>query len=100
MALSRVQDGLDDLFVARTAAEIAGEPVLDLCPAQVRASLEEGVRRDQVARNAEAALGGSVVEERLLERIEDASERELLHRDHLGAVGLEGQDEAGVDAPP
>ena len=53
--------------------------------------------RHELARNAEAALDGAGVEERLLQPGQAAVRRQPLDRDDLGAVGLGGEDQARID---
>ena len=61
---------------------------------------EEGVSRHELAGDAEAALDGALVEERLLERAEDPVDGQPLDRRDGGAVSLDREDEAGVDGAP
>ena len=82
-------DGLEDLLVARAPAEVPGQSLLDRGPARVRVRLEQRVRGHELARDAEAALDGARVEERLLDRGERAvARRQPLHGHDLGAVRL------------
>ena len=96
------QHGLDDLLVAGAAAEVAGEPLLDLGARRVRDRRRAApCGGDQLARDAEAALRGARVEERLLERVELAAGGEALDgRDHARAVRLDREHQARVDAAP
>ena len=66
---SRQLDGLDDLLVAGAAAQVAGEALLDLGAGRVRDVDAAAPGRDELARDAEPALDGAGVEERLLERV-------------------------------
>src|SRR4051812_21887269 len=59
-------DGLEDLDVARAAAEDARERVADLVARRIGALVEEGPRGEQHRWRAVAALRGAEVRERLL----------------------------------
>ena len=59
---------------------------------------EQRLRRDQLARDAEPALRGTRVEERLLERMQLTVGGEALDRRDAPTVGLDREDEARIDA--
>src|SRR5260370_7746075 len=65
-------DGVEDLRVARAAAEVALERRAEVVTARARAAFQEGERGEQHAGGAEPALHGAVPHERLLERMEPA----------------------------
>ncbi len=100
IARRRRQHGLDDLLVAGAAAQVAGEPLLDLGARRLRDVGEQRVRRHELARDAEPALGRAVVEERLagagLSRPSTASPSTVVI---ARAVRLDAEHQARVDAP-
>src|SRR5690242_3072753 len=61
-------DRVDDVPVARAAADVALEALADLLVARPRVRLEQRRRSDEHARRAVAALQRVVVAERLLQR--------------------------------
>src|SRR2546425_1125768 len=65
-------DGVEDLRVARAAAEVALERRAEVVTARARAAFQEGEHGEQHAGRAEPALHGAVPHERLLERMEPA----------------------------
>src|SRR5581483_8041266 len=89
--------GVDDLHVARAAAEVAGERLADLVVRRARVAAQQVDGRDDEAGRAEAALHGAGVDERLLDGVELAAVREPLHRRHLVPVRLRGEHEARAD---
>ena len=90
--------GLDDLLVAGAAAEVAGEPLLDLGTVRMGDLRQQRPRRHELARDTEAALGGTGLEERFLERVEPVADGQPLHRRDRGAIGLDAEHQARVDA--
>src|SRR5919205_2212493 len=66
--LRGVEHGVDDLLVARAAADAALEPVHDLLAGRPRVVLEQRLRRHHHAGGAEAALERRALEERALHR--------------------------------
>ena len=64
------QHRLDDLLVAGAATKVAGQAILDLGARRLGDVGQQGLRREQLAGDAEAALRGARVQERLLERME------------------------------
>src|SRR5207237_9158533 len=62
-------DGVEDLRVARAAAEVAGERLANLVLRRVGVLLEQCGGGDDETRRAEAALHGAGVDERLLHRV-------------------------------
>ena len=97
---SRREHRLDDLFVPGAAAQVPGKPILDLGAGRLRDSVEQGLRRDELARDAEPALRRATVEERLLERAQPSVDRQPLDGRHLCSVGLHAEHQARVDAAP
>src|SRR5262245_59616103 len=65
----RQLDGLEDLEVAGAAAEIAGQRLRDLGAGGLRVLAQQGLRPQQEARDAVAALGGPQLREGLLQRV-------------------------------
>src|SRR5579883_2823760 len=79
---------LDDLVVARTAAEVAHHPVFDLVLAGVRVRIQERLRCHDLAGRADAALEAAVLHKRLLQWVQPLAPRHTLDRRDLRAVGL------------
>src|SRR5579862_4672125 len=92
-------DGGEDLRVAGTAAEVAGERLADRLVARAREALEQVGHGDDQTRRAEAALHGARLDERLLHGIEVLAAAEVLDGADGAAVGLDRRDEAGADEP-
>ena len=67
--------GLDDLLVARAAAQVAGQRLADLGVVRVGVAGQQVVGRDQQPGRAEAALHRAGVDERLLHRVQLAARR-------------------------
>src|SRR5262249_49834944 len=95
----RVHHRLDDLVVPRAAAQIARQPVADLRLGGLEIPLEQGLRGDEHAGRADAALERRVLEELLLERMEPLPVRHALDGLDPPAAHLAAQDEAGADQP-
>jgi len=96
-AVAGRQRGVEDRPIAGAAAEIAGERVTG---AGVGRGLALVVEREQAhhdAGRAEAALGAWKSDHRLLDRMETGAFGKVLDRQHLGAVDLAEQQDAGVD---
>src|SRR5688500_720381 len=81
-------DRLDDLRVARAAAQVAGDRLPDRLLVAVAARLEVGLRGHEHARGADAALGAAGLQERLLERAQRPRGAEALDRAHVRALHL------------
>src|SRR3990172_6015559 len=90
-------DRLDDLVVAGAAAEIAHEPLLDLLLGGLWVLVEEGLGGDDLAGSADAALEAAVVDEGALHGVEALLAADALDCREVGAVGLDGQRDAGGD---
>ena len=95
----RLLDRLDDVHVARAAAEVAADPLADLVLGGIRVLLEQPGGLHDHARGAEAALEAVLVPERLLERVEGRRPSAmpsivLTSR----AVGLDGEHRARLGA--
>src|SRR5436190_23664029 len=86
-------DGLDDVDVARAAAEVALERLADLLLARRRILLEQRDRRHHHPRRAVAALEAVLRVERLLHLVHRAV-REALDRRHLAPVCLDREQRA------
>ena len=91
------QDRLDDVVVARAAADVALEPLAHLVLARVGVLLQQVGGAHQHAGRAEAALQAVMLAERLLQRVQLAALGQALDRRHLGAVGLGREHGAGLD---
>src|SRR5229473_322897 len=94
--LGGVLNGLDDIVVARAAAEIAVELVPDLFLRRLGIALEELRGRHDHARRAEAALQPVLLPEGVLDRVQLAVLGHAFDRGDLRAVGLDGQHGAGL----
>ncbi len=92
-----VLDRLDHFRVAGAAAQVAGKRIADLLHAGVGYFIEQRLGRQDHAGPAEAALQRRMLLERLLQRMQFIPGREPLDGQHLAAVGLTGQHQAGVD---
>ncbi len=89
--------GIGDRAIARAAAEIAGEDVIEGRAGQRAFGLVIG--REEAhhdARRAEAALRAVMRDHRLLDRVELPAGREILHGQHFRAVDLAKQENAGI----
>src|SRR5262249_52324008 len=92
----RVLNGLDDLVVARAAAQVAGDAVPDLLVRRIGMPLQEVARAHQHAGRAEAALQAVLLPEALLQRVERAALCQTLDGLDGAAVGLDGEDGAAL----
>src|SRR5215212_1344737 len=88
---------VEDLRVARAAAEVAGQRLSDLVLARARASRQQVDGCDDEARRAEAALNRAGLGEGRLNRVQLAVFAQALHGHELMAVSLGRDDEAGAD---
>src|SRR5687768_17588454 len=68
----RVLDGIDDVLVARAAAEVAGDRLADFSLGWLRVVVEEVDRRHDHARRAVAALEAVLFPEPFLQRVKPA----------------------------
>src|SRR5829696_3274230 len=93
-------DGLDDVHVARAAAQVAGDPLADLVLGRIGVLLQQVGGLHDHAGGAEAALEAVLVPERLLERVQLAALLHALDRAHLGAVRLDGEHRARLRTAP
>src|SRR5688500_2968521 len=87
-------DGAHDLVIAGAAAEIAGETEADFILGRVLVLFEQGARRDQEARRADAALQCRMLDEFALQRVQLVAIRHALDRLDLAAFGLRTEHEA------
>src|SRR3954454_1634853 len=88
--------GLDDVVVARAAAEVAGERLADLLLARVRVLGQQVRPRHDHPRRAVAALEPVVLPERLLERVQAALGAEAFDGGDLRPVGLHREHRAAL----
>src|SRR5437867_1997768 len=95
-----VHHRLDDLVVPGAAAEIARQPVADLGLGRVGIPLEQGLRGDEEARRADAALERGVLEELLLEGMERLAGGHALDGLDRPPGHLAAEDEARADEAP
>ena len=89
------EDGIDDRFVARAAADVAGDRVDDGVAIRIGIAVEQRLGGDDHAAGAEAALGGEAVGEGPLQRMEPAIGAESLDRLDGGAGQPFRRNEAG-----
>src|SRR5436190_18227255 len=94
--LGGVLDGLDDVVVARAAAEVALELVANLLLRGLGIALDELRRRHDHAGSAEAALQAVLLPEAFLDRVELAVLGHPFDGRDLGAVGLDRKHGAGL----
>src|SRR6185503_10862495 len=90
-------DGLDDVVVPRAPAEVPLERLADLLVGRIRVPLEDLRGGHDHPGRAVAALERVVLVERTLERVQLSVFGEAFDRLDLAAVGLEGEDRAGLD---
>src|SRR6266851_609598 len=95
--LGRILHGLDDIDVARAAAQVPGNGLADLLLARVLVALQERARGHQHAGGAEAALQAVLLGEALLDGMELARLLQALDRGDLRAVGLHREHGARLD---
>src|SRR5712692_4028675 len=88
--------GVDDVLIARAAAQVAVESVPDLFLGGLWIALEQLPGGHDHARRAETALQGMLVPESLLDGMQMAIGGEALDGQHLAAVGLDGEHGAGL----
>ena len=100
MRARRQPDRVEDLLVARAAAEVAGQRLADLVVGRARHAGEQVGGRDDEPGRAEAALDRARLDERALHRVQLVPLGQPLDRHHLVPVGLGGEHEARADEPP
>src|SRR6516165_10783428 len=92
-----IEDGTNDLVVAGTAAEVAGEPVARLGLRWIRIAVEQRLGGNQQARRAEAALQRRMFQEFSLQRMQIVPARHALDRLNLVAFRLDRKHQACAD---
>ena len=90
-------DRVDDLVVTRAAADVAGDRFFDVFRRRFGGAVEQRFDRNNVARRAVAALHRAGVDECLLHRMQFIAIGQSFDRGDLGAVGIGGHGDAGVD---
>src|SRR2546423_4765096 len=90
-------DGLDDVHVASTPAEVALESPADLVFGRVRVLGEEVGGGHDESRSAVPALQAVLVPDRLLDRVQLAILGHALDRLQALALGLDGEHRAALD---
>ena len=93
----RIDNGVDDLEVARAAAEDAGQRILHLGPIRPGRAGEQVGGRHQHARRADPALGSTMGQERVAQPLVARVGRQAFNRDHAPPGALPDRDEAGAD---
>src|SRR5207248_4104622 len=88
---------LDDVVVARAAADVALEAVADLLLGGLRVLVEQRAGGDDHPRRAEAALQAVLVPESLLDGMELAGLGDALDGGDLPALELHGEERAALD---
>src|SRR5215218_286645 len=91
---------LDDVHVARAAADLPGYRLPDLFIAGIGVAVEQGAGREDHARRAEPALEAVLLHEALLDRVELAVALHVLDRADYVAAGHGGEHGAGLDGLP
>ena len=96
---TRLQRRIDDGPVARASAQVARERIEHGLPChRPLRRLVQRVEAHDDARRAEAALRAVLLQHRRLHRVQPTvGGAQVLDRDHLGAVGLAGEQDARVD---
>src|SRR6266478_8396286 len=94
--LGGVLNGLDDIVVARAAAEVALELMANLVFRRLGVALNELCRRHDHARGAEPALQAVLLPEAFLDGVELAVLGHPFDGPDLGAVGLHRQHGTGL----
>ena len=91
--------GIDDRPIAGAAAEIAGDPVVDVVARSsgLRSAADTARTGHDEAGRAEAALRAVMVDHRLLHRMQVPSPREIFHRETSPPSSLAEQQDAGID---
>jgi len=88
---------IDDRLVAGAAAEIAGERFANAGVSRRRALVIEREQAHHDAGRAKAALRAVKLDHGLLDGMQRLALRQILDREHLGAVDLPEQQNAGID---
>src|SRR5215218_4008485 len=97
IGISSLENSLAHAGIGAAAAEVTGQPLVDLAEARVRVLVEQGLGGHDEAGRAEAALLGVVLDEGRLERMELGGPAEPLDGLDGPALGLDGEHGAGVD---
>ena len=97
--LSCCQDGLNNLYIAGAAAEIARDRGPDLLLCGLRLLIQEGLSNHEHARDAKATLDCSILDERLLQGVKLHSLRQPLDCSHLSSTHVNRQSQAGANRP-
>src|SRR5271165_895105 len=92
-----VLNGFHNILVPGTAAQIPGDPPADLFLAGIRVLAQQGIRRHQHARSAEAALQTMLFLESLLQRMELTVLHKAFHCEQFAAISLYGKHGARFD---
>ncbi len=92
--VARHLDRVENLLIARAAADVAAEPLLDLFPVGERVGAQRRSRRHHHARNAIAALAGAGLVEGALQHVQFASLGQRLDGLDLGPLRLGDRQQA------
>ena len=90
-SLGGVRNGVEDIPVARAAAEIPAQVILDLRACRSRVLGQQRFGGENEPRCAKPALDRHTIDERLLDRVEPVRTRQTFDRLDLPAVGLVGE---------
>src|SRR6266545_895957 len=93
----RVLDSLDDLDVARAAAQMADQCFADVVLARIRVLVQQRLGGEDETRRAESALHAAFLHERCLDLIENPAFGETFDRLDVLALRLHREIEARVD---
>ena len=85
---------VEDLLVARAAAQVAGQRLADLGVGRIRVARQQVVAGHDQPRRAEAALHRARLDEGLLDGVQLLALGQPLDGDDLAALGLPGEHEA------
>jgi hypothetical protein len=98
--LSSILDRLNNLNIARAAAEIPRNRDADIMFSRVWIVVQQIPCTQEHTRSAEAAMDGIVIQEGFLERGEFLAGGKSFHCGNSAAFDLRCQDEAGIDGNP
>ena len=92
-----LNDGINDILIARAAAEVPGYCLSHLSFIEGATLAEQRGGRHEKTRSAKAALQSMMLLESLLQRIEGAVLSKTFHRCDFGLIGLDCEHQTGPD---
>jgi hypothetical protein len=87
-------------FIAGAAAQVSRQPIPDLFIGRVWIFFQQGLRRNQNAGGADAALQGGMVNEVALQRMQVIPHCQPLNRADFSAFGLNSKHQTRTDKAP